>query len=270
MAEVKKSYLPIDGFRPKASDPRDVGEVKATTVKSETVKSFANSTLDMPIACLPKDYVIYFDDFYEYDATATVGNYVAVSDGGTIAPIDSKGGALSIATGTVDNDESYVSSIAEDFLFETDKKLWFECRFSLTEAATDKANFIIGLSDTVGANTLVDNGAGPAASYDGVVFFKVDGGTVFQFESSNAASQVTSSDVGDFVSATNYRVGFLYDYNDGVTAKVTPYIDGVQAGLAHDLTISGLAEMHILLGVKAGSAAAETLVVDYVHVVQER
>jgi hypothetical protein len=270
MATRKVTRLPLDGFRAKASDPRDIGEVKAGIVKSEVVKSYADSTFDMPIAYHLKDYIGHRDDFHAYDSTATVGGYAEVSDGGTIAAEDGKGGVLSIATGGVDNNESYVSSITEKFIFETDKKLWFECKFALTEADTDKANFIIGLSDTVGANTLVDNGAGPAASYDGAVFFKVDGGTVFQFETSNAASQVTSTDVGDFTSATDFRVGFMYDYNDGVTAKVTPYIDGVQAGLAHDLTIAGLAEMHVLLGVKAGSGNAETLKVDYVEIVQER
>jgi len=63
-------------------------------------------------------------------------------------------------------------------------------------------------------------------------------------------------------------LGFVYLPNDGTTAKVVPIVNGV-AGTAHDLTISGLEEMHLLLGVKAHSANAQTLEVDWVQVVQE-
>lgn len=211
----------------------------------------------------------YFDDFFAFDTTATVGGYATVSDGGTIANIDGAGGVLSIATDVNDNDESYVSSITEVFLFSTTKNLYFEARVKLTEANTDDANIIVGLSDTVAANSLLDNGAGPMASYDGAVIFKVDGGTVWQGEASNAATQDTDTDIGAFSDATWTKLGILYDFNDGVTATVTFYIDGVSGGSV-DLTIAGLAEMHILLGVKAGDTNAETLLVDYVHVATER
>jgi hypothetical protein len=182
---------------------------------------------------------------------------------------DAHGGVLNVGCDGDDNDECYVASKAEAFKFQTDKKLFFEARVKLAEANTDDANIIVGLSDTVGANTLVDDGAGPAASYDGAVFFKVDGGTVWQFETSNAGTQNTLTDAGDFDDDTWVRLGFLYDYNDGTTASVTPYVDGV-AGTAQDLTISGLEEMHVLLGVKAGGTNEENLKVDYVHVVCER
>ncbi|HUU11206.1 MAG TPA: capsid cement protein [Phycisphaerae bacterium] len=211
----------------------------------------------------------FWDDFFAYDATATVGGYAEVTDGGTIAVTDGAGGVLSIATGATDENESYVSSMTEAFLFSTTKRLFFEARVKLTEAATDDANIIVGLSDTVAANSLVDAGAGPMASYDGVTWSKVDGGVVWTFETSNAGTQVTTASAGAFASATWYKLGFLYDYNDGVTALVTPILDGV-AGTAKNLVIAGLAEMHILLGAKAGGSNAETLLVDYVHVITER
>ena len=177
---------------------------------------------------------------------------------------------LSIASGATDNNESYVSSEHEIFKFQTDKKLYFEARIKLTEAATDDANFIVGLSDTVAADSLLDNGAGPMASYDGACFFKVDGGTTaMQFECSNAGTQDTETNVGTFTSGSWHILGFTYDYADGVTASITPYVNGT-AGTAVTMLISGLEEMHILLGVKAGGANAETLLVDYVLIQCER
>ena len=211
----------------------------------------------------------YFDDFFTYNTTF---NYAIVEDAGATEAdkiTDANGGVLQIGCDGDDNDECYISSIAEIFKFQTDKRLFFEAYVKLTEANTDDANIIIGLSDTVAADSLVDDGAGPMASYDGVVFFKVDGGTVWQFESSNAATQDTEMDVGDVNDGEWTKLAFFYDPNDGVTAIITPYVDGV-AGTAVNLTIAGLAEMHILMGVKAGGTNEEALLVDYVHVACER
>ena len=218
----------------------------------------------------PALYHAYFDDFNMFDPTATVGRYAIVEDGTPVqAQIDAAGGVLSIATDVNDNDEAYVSSLAENWLFVTSKSLWFEARVALTEANTDDANIIVGLADTVGANSLLDNGAGPMASYDGAVWFKVDGGTVWQFESSNAGTQVTTASAGAFVTDTWYRVGFLFNPNDGTTGIVTPFLNSVR-GTAQNITLAGLEEMHILLGAKAGGGNAETLRVDYVKVIQAR
>ena len=200
----------------------------------------------------------FVDDFQHYDGT---NDFALVKDGA--------GGILILGTDVDDNDEAYVSSIAEIFKFAANKPLWFEASVALIESAVNKLNMIIGLSDTVGANSLLDNGAGPMASYDGAVFFKVDGGTVWQFETSDAGTQVTNSNVAARVSGAAIRLGFIFDPNDGDTGKITPYINGV-AGTTHDIALSGLEEMHILFGIKNGSAAPETSIIDYVRVLQVR
>ena len=208
-----------------------------------------------------------FDDFFDYvdgdlwDVTA--------DSGGAQAAIDGAGGILSIKCDGDDNDEAYVASSFESWLFTTNKKLRFKARVKLTEAATDDANLVAGLSSVVGANFLLDDAGGPAATYDGAVFFKVDGGTVWQTETSNAGTQVTSTSVGTFSSATWTILEIEYDPNDDVTAKVSFSIDGAGVSV-HDLTISGLEEMHLILGVKAGGANEETLLVDYVSAEMER
>ena len=215
------------------------------------------------------NYIEYFDDFFEYNTTF---NWAVVEDAGASAPdalTDAAGGVLSIGCDGDIEDECYVSSISEIFKFQTDKNLFFQTRIKLTEANTDDANWIIGLSDTVAADSLQEAGAGPMASYDGSLFFKVLDGTGIQFETSNAGTQVTNATFGTWASATWFTLGYMYSYNDGVTGKITPYVDGV-AGTVHSITISGLEEMHILMGVKAGGANEEALLVDYVHVVMDR
>src|SRR5215510_9038552 len=113
----------------------------------------------------PGAFFYFYDDFNTFDATATVGNWAVVKDGSVAQTmLDAAGGWLNVITDTNDNDEVYVSSIAENWLFAASKPLWFEARIQLTEAATNKANIIVGLSDTVAGDSLVNDGAGPMSS----------------------------------------------------------------------------------------------------------
>jgi hypothetical protein len=204
---------------------------------------------------------IFRDDFF---ATDNTNNFTLVTDaGGTAAVSDAVNGVITITNNTSDNDESYLSSKAENWLF-SDVPLVFEARVT----ATGDHNFILGLSDTVGANFLQDSEAGPAASYDGAVFF-VDGGANWKFETSNAGTQVTNTALTTYTTGGVITLGFIFDPNDGTTGKITPFVNGV-AGTTHSITLSGLEEMHVVFGAKNKTAAAAVLAVDYVQVFQVR
>ncbi len=214
----------------------------------------------------------YYEDFVEFDDTF---NWNETSDGTPgLATTDNdtlSGGWVEVKTQPstpLDNDEVYVSTLRQSWVFLDGKAMWFEVAINLTEAATDDANIIIGLSDTVGANFLLDNGGGPAASYDGAVFFKVDGGTVWQLETSNAGSQATDTSAGTFTSGTTQTLGF---YFDGVTttSTITFWVNGVNQG-AQNITLSGLQAMNFVFGIKNGDTAVETLYLDYVKILQLR
>lgn len=216
----------------------------------------------------------YFDDFHQYDATATVGNWVVTEDAGADVgdALDATlpCGVLNVGCDGDDNDECYVASVVQVTKFQTNKKVYFECRVKLTEANTDDANWCAGLCSVYAANTMVDNGAGMVTTFDGAMFYKVDGTLKIYFITSNGATQGTPLDCGTFTSGTWYTLGFLYDYNDGTTAYVTPYVDGV-AKTTQELTISGLdALLYPVFGVKAGGGKEEGLKVDYVRVLTER
>lgn len=213
----------------------------------------------------PSLYHALFDDFsyfVEADLWATTED---ASKTGTDAIMDVVGGVYTNFCDADDNDESYCISACESFKFATGKKVWFEARLRVDEAATDDANVIVGLMDVAGADALLDNGGGPAASYDGAVFFKVDGTLAWQFETSNAGDQVTNATVGTYTDDTFARVGF---YFDGATT-ITPYFNGT-AGTAHTISCSGLEEMHAFFGIKNGGTAEEAVEIDYIKCVQLR
>lgn len=272
--EAISNYADVNVRGAIKDDPRDFGDRKFNDIQVADVQSRVLNDNGIPKLFDNTDYFMFFDDFITIPLDDTTGfptGWTIVSDdaGTTGDAIDAEGGWLGVAVTNTDNNETYLSNLGESFKFTTTKKLWFETKVKLTEANIDDANWIIGLSDNAAADFLQDDGKGPAASYDGAVFFKVDGKMTVQFETSNAATQVTNANLGTFTSATAVRLGFFYDYNDGVTGYITPYINGV-AGNRHAITISGLEEMHIVMGVKAGGAKVETLLVDYIKVVQER
>jgi hypothetical protein len=218
----------------------------------------------------PASFSYFYDDFYDLNVVATTGKWVVTKDGVVVGSVlDRAGGWAQIITDANDNDEFYLASIGESWLFATGKPCWVEAALEVTEAATDAANWLFGLTDANGANALLDNGAGPAASYSGAVFFKVDGSLALQFETSNAGTQVTNATAGTLVSGTAVKVGFVFDPSDGTTGKVTPYINGAQ-GTTHDITLASLTEMNLVIGVKAGTAVAQAVAIDWVRALAVR
>lgn len=200
------------------------------------------------------------------------GQWTAVTDGSTGAATitDAPGGVLTLATAGADNDYHIYASDAEVFKFAAGKPLQFGAQVKLTEAATDDANIVAGLSDDATGGVIQNNGGGPPASYDGALFYKIDGTLKWYFETSNAGTQ-TTTELGTFTSGTAYELGldFKTSSTNDTLATITPTVNGKQYE-SHTLTLSGLEEMHVLFGVKAGGSNAETLSVNWIGCRQYR
>lgn len=208
----------------------------------------------------------HFTEFVTADEYSTVA-----SDGGACAVGDVANGVLAITAsdGTVgDNDETYLKGTNEVFLFANNRAIDFQALVQFAEANTDDANVIIGFMNAVAANALQDNGAGPPASYSGACFFKVDGGTVWQVESSLGGTQtttVTNITAGGSayhlfeiqfraINSTLGEVSFLYDGQVVCDAQNRP--------IKHQITYTSATEMQEIIGVKNGGANLETVNVD--------
>ena len=209
---------------------------------------------------------------------------VTASDLGGATEQDAAGGVvlLDASDGTVaDNDETYLHLSNEIFLWADDRPLVFAARVQYAEANTDDANIIVGLMDAWAADSILDDGAGPSASYSGAVFFKVDGGTNWNVECSLGGTQttveLTAANSLDGLAKTaggsNYQwleIRFKpYDATSDL-ANVDFFIDGV-----HVYTISGYdytsaTAMEVGFGVKNGGANEETLSIDATYCYQKR
>lgn len=244
-------------------------QLRVGTLKAETITDLEGTVLG---ASNPGSHFDFFDDFFHFagpadfnDAVVQGDLYNVQGDAATAAVGTGHGGVLSVDTVTgTDNNDGYIHTLDQIVAFSTGKKAVIEARVRLTEAATDDANIIFGVTNTVGANFLLDAAGGPAASYDGAVFFKVDGGTVWQAESSDAGAQVTDSDVGAFTSATWAKLRIAWDG----AGYVRFYLDGkLKAKQAFTATA---VDMYLIAGVKEGGSNNETLEIDYLRVSAER
>ncbi len=203
---------------------------------------------------------ISYSDANAYPAP---GFGILSSNNGTAAVVDGARGILPMSPGAVDNDEMYLFSNLEAYLFADEKPLHFAAYVQFTEANADDANIMVGLMDAVGADSLLDDAGGPKASYSGAVFYKVDGGTVWVCESSNATTQVSTTTTVTAGGSTYQRLQIRARSTTATTMDIEFLIDGVLVA-KHNYTVASATEMQLVAAVKNGSANAETLNVDWI------
>lgn len=233
--------------------------------------------LRFPVDLWYRDQHEIFDDFTrDIDAAEWVAT---LTDTGTATVGDAVGGIVALvpSDGTVaDNDEAYLESPNETFLLAAGKPLCFETRIQFTEANTDDANIMVGLMDAVGADSLLDNGGGPKATFDGAVIYKIDGGTVWRCKSSRgttATDSISTTTAGGAAYQT-LRIEW-HDYTT-TQAQVTYYVNGqllldsLGNPIRHVVNFASATEVQVALAVKNGGANLETLNVDYVFAGQVR
>lgn len=233
---------------------------------------------------LPEHYLLaprhfgFIDPFTHLDT----GRWTTIaSDGGSAAVVDAAGGILRLTTSDAtpaDNDEVYVHTANEVFLFADDKPGEAVGRVKWAEANVDDANVIFGLWDGVTANDLQDNAGGPPASYSGAVFFKLDGETQWRFETSLAGVQTTTLLAAVSPNGANdwHSLKIVWRLRDSTHVEIVPWIDengGQDFHIAlddangkpvkHIITLGLPTEMALAFGAKAGGANEETADFDY-------
>lgn len=233
--------------------------------------------LDLPDALVKgRRAAGFFDDFDDY---VSGRRWTTSGDTGTGASAavdaDGVGGLLTLTTGATDNNEAYLLTTNELFKIVADKPLLFEALIDYDEANTDDANVACGFMDAVGADSILDNGAGPKASYSGAVIFKVDGETVWQFETSIGGTQTTTKSKHTAGGAAQELRIEIRPINS-TEAEAIPFIDGAQMRdandklIKHTITFASATEMNAFVGAKAGGANSEVVNVDYVAAYQLR
>lgn len=219
--------------------------------------------IDQDRTLIWEDNFLWFISPHQWTSTLT--------DTGSVTPLTTHGGgvALTPSDGTVaDNDEAYIGWTNKNLVPTNLKPIVFQTVIQFVEGNADDINVIAGLMSTSAADALLDNGGGPPASYSGLVFFKVDGDTVWQVESSVAGVQTTTrlSNANSLDGTTRtaggsarqtLRIEFIPI--SSTLADVLFYIDGVLVA-KHAWTYTSAAALSPVLGLKNGAATTvETL-----------
>lgn len=237
--------------------------------------------LDLPeVAGLLKGRRVFgfHEDFLDF-VSGDLFTDTSADSGASWANTDAAGGVVTAATGATDNNEAYLLTTKELFLFAENKPAVFESRSKFTEANTDDANVALGFMSAVAANSILDDGGGPAASYSGALFFKVDGGTNWWVEVSIAGTQTTVelTAVNSLDKTAHTSGGGSYQIHrievipvSSTKADVRFFIDDVLVYVVKDWTYTSVTEMNAFYGVKAGGANSETPAVDYIDAWQAR
>lgn len=197
-----------------------------------------------------------------------------ITDTGTITVGDAARGIVTLtpSDGTVaDNDEAYLANAKEVFLIDDGKPMYAVCSLQYTEANTDDANIAFGFMNAVGANAIIDDGAGLKVSGDTIGIYKVDGGTVWKCVSTvNGATATVSTSTKTAGGASYQKLEIEVVDFTGTQMKCVFKVDGIPlkdsttgADIVHTISVASATEVQVFVGVKNGSANLETLLVDY-------
>ena len=199
---------------------------------------------------------LYFNDFDTYNSSEwTVTTTEAGGGNASEAIGDADGGVLVITNDDADDDLDFLQLASETFKFVSGKKLWYKCRFKVSDATQSDIHIGLTIKDT----TLLD-------VTDGVYFKSDDGDAYLDFgvEKNNTATATTA--IATLVDNTYIVVGFYYD---GVSS-IQYSVDGVVKGTVATTNLCDDEELTVTLGIQNGAAAAKVLSVDYVMVCKER
>lgn len=187
----------------------------------------------------------------------------------------SPGGILQLYTDAVNNNECAVYLTNEIFKFAAAKPLRYETSMQFTEASTSAMNCCFGFASSIGADLMVDDGAGPKTSFTGAMIYKVDGGTVWKFITSVSTTQTTSTSIITAGGSSYQTLRIELKPVTSTQYEAVPFVDGKQLidsnnkPIKHTFTLGSTA-FGCGAYAKAGSGSAETLLVDYIKAYQLR
>lgn len=232
----------------------------------------------------------FFEDFLEF-VSGDIFTDTSADSGASWAAQDERGGSVLGITGGTNNNEAYLLTTKELFLFTAGKPMIFEIRAKVPDVNTDDANYAFGFKNAVAADTIVDDGAGPSTSGSGALFYKNDSlpsGNATTFYATTFVNSVVADNAPLLLSTTGsldktavqtgtgyqtfrievipqtsvyHKVNFLVDRNGGSNLSLVA---------SFRQAFASSTEMQAFFGVKTGSANDLQPTVDYIGAYQVR
>jgi hypothetical protein len=205
---------------------------------------------------------LYEEDFYTF--VAGQWTETDVQGANTVAIQDGNGGIITMLLAGADDDEVQLQKIAagistEAWLFDPDKRFFIEILATLSEVILSEILIGLAITDT----TLL------AGHADGLSFRKPEGAGLVTLVSEKNSVEV-SGDVGTIVDATAFRLQAYYD-GQGSDGRLYGALDGAVGSFSEpNASFPDDELLTVSFAVRAGEAAAKTLTMDRIVVIQER
>ena len=205
---------------------------------------------------------VYEEDFYTFIA----GEWTEtdVQGANTVAIQDGNGGIITLLTAGADDDEVQLQKIAagisaESWLFDPDKRFFVEILATLSEVLLSEILIGLAITDT----TLL------AGHADGISFRKAEATGAVTLVSEKNSVEVSGA-VGTIVDATAFRLQAYYD-GQGSDGRLYGALDGAVGSFSEpNASFPDDEALTVSFAVRAGEAAAKTLTMDRIVVIQER
>jgi len=205
---------------------------------------------------VPGAYFQYFDDFLYHDVQHWIKH--DITHAGTAVVTDAIGGQILFTNAGADDDGCVLqlgavnAATGEAFIPTAGKRIFFETRFQANSATQSDIILGICVADTTAM-----------ANANSVAFCKDDGDTNLDIRVM-ATTLSGEAVVTTFAASTWYKVGFVVTGTD----KMDYWLNDVKIG-SLNVTMPST-EMKLTLGIQNGEGSASTMLVDYVHIAQER
>ena len=213
----------------------------------------------------PLKHHVFFHDFDQFVNTDTTGTPTNTT-GWDVAPLSTgivgfnqndDGGVIQMQTAAVDNDNIFVYNFNNGFLFETGKRMFYQCRFATPDVV--QTDILMGLSD--GQETITP--------LDGIFFLKSDGANSVILRYTVNNTSIDTPVITTMSNSTFVTLGWMFDGQDrvyfGVDGNVSGFLD-IAANNFSLIPVMLAADM----GLQAGEAVGKILDVDYVFMAKER
>jgi hypothetical protein len=173
----------------------------------------------------PSVGILLIEDFQNYDATATTGDYLLTqATTGTGAISTAAPGVLELdSASSTATQGANLQRIKSCFLPAANKSIWFEAKVKVVDTF-DKCELFVGLSEL--DTTMLATSANSSANHIGWQCVTDNGVLLFVSEKATVVTTQASVTIAE---NTYVRLGFFYD---GAADTLTQYVNGVRTGTA--------------------------------------
>ena len=201
----------------------------------------------------------YFNDFLVAQDYAAADWVITTTEAGSgdateALAADEACGALLITNDNADDDVDHLQLNEENWRLSSGKKLWFDCRIKVSDATQSDWFIGLGITDTT-----------PFATSDRVGFEKNDGDANIDALCEKDTTETNTDTGSDGTDDTYVRLSFFWDGVDSITY----FVNGKQK-VEHTTNQPDDENLCVSISIQNGAAAAKTMTIDYIHVVQER